>query len=91
MSGFNEWVLFRQLFAAQTSQKSDLRSPIDEILAPAVDAGIAAAFIHLRQTGGVIVAVWAQAGEAVDAVDTCASVVTGVDGAFIDVDVTHCS
>lgn len=56
-----------------------------------MDAGIAAAFIHLRQTGGVIVALWAQAGEAVDAVDTCASVVTGVDGAFIDVDVTHCS
>lgn len=55
-----------------------------------MDAGIAAAFIHLRQTGGVVVALWAQAGEAVDAINTCAPVVTGVDGAFIDVDVTHC-
>lgn len=56
-----------------------------------MDAGIAATLVHLRQTGGVIVALWAQAGEAVDAIDACAPVVTGVDGALIDVDVTHCS
>lgn len=66
-------------------------SPIDEILAAAVDTGVAATLVHLRQAGGVVVALWAQAGEAVDAIDTCAPVVTRVDGTFIDVDVTHCS
>lgn len=64
---------------------------IDEVLASAVDAGVAATLVHLRQTGGVVVAFWAQAGKAVDAVDACAAVVTGVDGTLIDVDVTHCS
>lgn len=66
-------------------------SPVDEILAAAVDTGVAATLVHLRQAGGVVVALWAQAGEAVDAVDTRATVVTRVDGTFIDVDVTHCS
>lgn len=69
----------------------DLCSPIDEILATAVDARVAATLIHLRQTGGVVVALWTQAGEAVDAINTCTPVVTRVDGTFIDVDVTHCS
>lgn len=64
---------------------------IDKVLASAVDAGVAATLIHLRQTGGVIVTFWAQAGEAVDAINACASVVTGVDGTLINVDVTHCS
>lgn len=66
-------------------------SPVDEILAAAVDTGVAATLVHLRQAGGVIVALWAQAGEAVDAIDARAPVVTRVDGTFIDVDVTHCS
>lgn len=66
-------------------------SPVDEILAAAMDTGVAATLIHLRQAGGVIVALWAQAGEAVNTIDTSAPVVTRVDGAFIDVDVTHCS
>lgn len=64
---------------------------IDEVLATAMDTGIAATLIHLRQTGGVIVALWAEAGEAVDAVNACTPVVTGVNGTLIDVDVTHCS
>lgn len=64
---------------------------IDEVLASAVDAGVAAALIHLRQTGGVVVALWAQAGEAVDAINARATVVTGVDGTLVDVDVTHSS
>lgn len=62
---------------------------IDEVLASAVDAGVAATLVHLRQTGGIVVALWAQAGKAVDAIDACASIVTGVDGTLIDVDVTH--
>jgi len=69
----------------------DLGSPVDEVPASAVDAGVAAALVHLRQTGGVVVALGAQAAEAVDAVHARAPVVTGVDGAIIDVDVTHCS
>lgn len=56
-----------------------------------MDTGVAATLVHLRQAGGVVVALWAQAGEAVDAVNTSAPVVTRVDGTFIDVDVTHCS
>ena len=56
-----------------------------------MDAGVAATLVHLRQAGGVIVALWAQAGVAVDAVHTCAPVVTGVNGTIVDVDVTHCS
>lgn len=64
---------------------------IDEVLAPAVDTGVTTTLIHLRQTGGVVVAIWAQAGEAVDAVHTCAPIVTGVNGTLIDVDVAHCS
>lgn len=63
--------------------------PIDEVLASAMDAGVAATLIHLRQTSGVIVTLWAEAGEAVDAVNACAPIVTGVDGTLIDVDVTH--
>ena len=55
-----------------------------------MDAGVAATLIHLRHTGGIIVPLWAQAGEAVDAVNARAPVVTGVDGTLIDVDVTHC-
>lgn len=66
-----------------------LGSPIDEVLAMAVDAGVAATLVHLGQTGGVIVALWAEAGVAVDAVNACAPVVTGVDGTLIDVDVAH--
>lgn len=55
----------------------------------AVDAGVAAALVHLRQTGGVVVALRAQAGEAVDAVHARATIVARVDGAFVDVDVAH--
>lgn len=66
-----------------------VRSPIDEVLAPAMDAGVAATLVHLRQTCGVVVPLWAQAGEAVDAVNACAPIVTGVNGTLIDVDVAH--
>lgn len=66
-----------------------VNSPVDEILTVAVDAGVAAALVHLRQTGGVVVALRAQAGEAVDAVHARATIVARVDGAFVDVDVAH--
>lgn len=56
-----------------------------------MDTGVTPTLIHLRQTGGVVVAIWAQAGEAVNAVHACAPIVTWVDGTLIDVDVTHCS
>lgn len=54
-----------------------------------MDAGVTATLIHLGQTGGIIVALWAQTGEAVDPVNTCPPIVTGVDGTVINVDVTH--
>lgn len=54
-----------------------------------MDAWVAPTLIHLRQTGGIIVALRTQAGEAVDSVDASPSVVTRVDGTVIDVDVTH--
>lgn len=55
----------------------------------AVDAGIAEALVHLGEAGGVMVTFWTHAGEAVDAVDTGAAVVTGVDRTLVDVEVTH--
>lgn len=54
-----------------------------------MDAGVAATLIHLGQTGGVVVALWTQAGEAVCAVDARSPVVAGVDGTLVDVDVAH--
>lgn len=55
----------------------------------AVDAGIAEALVDLGEAGGVMVTFWTHAGEAVDAVDTGAAVVTGVDRTLVDVEVTH--
>lgn len=54
-----------------------------------VDAGIAEALVDLGEAGGVMVTFWTHAGEAVDAIDAGAAVVAGVDGALVDVDVTH--
>lgn len=79
----------RATFCCSFILNLDLCSPVDEVLASAVDAGVAATLVHLRQTGGVVVALWAQAGKAVDAINTRAPVVTGVDDTLIDVDVTH--
>ncbi len=54
-----------------------------------MDAGVAPTLVHLRQTSGVVVALWAQAGKAVNAINACPPVVTGVDDTLVDVDVTH--
>lgn len=54
-----------------------------------MDAGIAEALIDLGEAGGVMVTIWTLAGEAVDAVDTGAAVVTGVARALVDVYVAH--
>lgn len=54
-----------------------------------MDAGIAEALVDLGEAGGVMVTFWTHAGEAVDAVDTSAAIVTGVDRALVNVDVTH--
>ena len=64
-------------------------SPVDLVLAVAVDAGVADALVDLREAGGVVVALGALAGEAVDGVDAGAAVVAGVLGALVDVDVAH--
>lgn len=64
-------------------------SPVDEVLAATVDAGVAAALVHLRQTGGVVVALRAQAGEAINAINARATIVAWVDGTFVNVDVAH--
>ncbi len=55
----------------------------------AVDAGIAEALVDLGEAGGIMVTFWTRAGEAVDAIDTGATIVAGVDGTLVDVDVTH--
>lgn len=54
-----------------------------------VDAGVAEALVDLGEAGGVMVAFWTHAGEAVDAVNAGAAVVAGVDGTLINVDVAH--
>lgn len=54
-----------------------------------MDAGVTEALVDLREAGGVVEALRTQAGEAVDAVHTGSAVVAGVDGALVDVDVTH--
>lgn len=64
-------------------------SPVDLVLTVAVDAGVAEALVDLGEAGGVLVTVGTRAGEAVDAIDAGAAVVAGVDGALVDVDVTH--
>ena len=64
-------------------------SPVDLVLAVTVDTRIAEALVDLGKAGGIVVAIRTHAGEAVDAVDAGAAVVAGVDGALVDVDVTH--
>lgn len=64
-------------------------SPVDLVFTVTMDAGITEALVDLGEAGGVMVTLWTQAGEAVDAVDTSAAIVARVDGALIDVNVTH--
>lgn len=54
-----------------------------------VDAGIAEALVDLREAGGIMVTFWTHTGEAVDAIDTGATIVAGVDGTLVNVNVTH--
>lgn len=54
-----------------------------------MDAGVAVALVHFRQALGVMEALGAQAGEAVDAILAGAPVVAGVAGTLINVDVAH--
>lgn len=54
-----------------------------------MDAGVAVALIHFGQALGVVEALGAEAGEAVDAVLARAPIVAGVAGALVDVDVAH--
>lgn len=75
--------------SSQERWRGRSHSPIDQVLAVAVDAGVADALVDLRQAGGVVVALRAQAGKAVDPVHAGAPVVAGVQGALVDVDVAH--
>lgn len=54
-----------------------------------VDAGVAVALIHFGQALGVVEALGAEAGEAIDAILACAPVVAGAAGTLVDVDVAH--
>lgn len=63
--------------------------PVDFVLAVAVDAGVTEALVDLRETSGVVVSLGTDTGEAIDAIDTSAPIVAGVDGALVDVDVAH--
>ena len=66
-----------------------LSLPVQPIVAFPVDAGVAVALVHFGQALGVMEALGAEAGEAVDAVLACAPVVARVAGALVDVDVAH--
>lgn len=70
-------------------QKWNLRSPINKVLTKAMDTRVAAAFVHLWQTGGIVVTLGTEASEAVDPVNARAPVVAWIDGTVIDVNVTH--
>lgn len=63
--------------------------PVQPVVAPPVDAGVAVALIHFGQALGVMEAFGAEAGEAVDAILACAPIVAWVAGTLIDVDVAH--
>jgi len=63
--------------------------PVQPVVAFPMDAGVAVALIHFGQALGVVEALGAEAGEAVDAVLAGAPVVAGVAGALVDVDVAH--
>lgn len=63
--------------------------PVQPVMAFPVDAGVAVTLVHFRQTLGVVEALGADAGEAIDAILAGAPVVAGVAGALVDVDVAH--
>lgn len=63
--------------------------PVEAVSAGPVDAGVAVAFVDLRQARGVMVALGTAAGEASDAVLTGAPVVAGVASTLINVDTAH--
>lgn len=64
-------------------------SPIDFVLTVAMDTRVAKALVDLGEAGGVMVTLWTLTGEAVDAINAGATVVTRVEGTFVKVDVTH--
>lgn len=64
-------------------------SPVDLVVAVAVDARVAEALVDLGEAGVVVIPARTHAFEAVDAVDAGAAVVAGFGGALVDVDVTH--
>jgi len=66
-----------------------IASPVNLVFTVTMDAGIAQALVDLGEAGGIVVTVRTHAGEPIDAVDAGATIVAGVDGALVDVDVTH--
>lgn len=64
-------------------------APVEAVAAGPMDAGVAAALVDLRQAGGVVVALGAATGEAVDAILAGAPVVARAVRTLVNVDVTH--
>lgn len=64
---------------------------IDFVFAVSMNARVTETLVELRLTGGVMIAVKALTGETVDSINTRSSVLTGVDGTLVDIDVTHFS
>lgn len=56
-----------------------------------MNARVTETLVELRLAGGVMIAIRALTGEPVDSIDTRSSIVTGVDGTLIDIEVTHFS
>jgi len=54
-----------------------------------MDTGVAKAFVELWLAGSVVIPLSAQTFEAIDSINTGSTIVTGVDGTFINIDVTH--
>ncbi len=54
-----------------------------------MDTGVAKAFVELWLAGSVMIPLSAQTCKAIDSINAGSTIVTGVDGTFINVDVTH--
>lgn len=64
---------------------------VNFVFAVTVDAGVAETLVDLGEAGGIVVTVRTHTGETVDFIDAGSTVVARIDGAFVNVDVTHCT
>lgn len=56
-----------------------------------MNARVTNTLIELRLAGGPMIAIKTLTGKTVDSIDTRSSIVTGVDGTLINIEVTHFS